>query len=524
MAILTENYQYIGRSGAVSCKAGWNYYILLYAKTAPRTDTGTHTVSVRMRLACTADATFYGFGTAGSVTVGGVSAISWNGSAIPGSDWSKSGPLTEDGVYYYRYTDLATGSAVVDTGWGSAKDISVSVSWGRVESVEPVPAWLPYYKTYAAGTLTVTLPAILGASSISSAEAAVLGETCRIRWTPVASDLSYRLQFSLGDWSHTTDRIYPNTASGYTYTGYRLPMEAAWQLTDSKTGTMGVTLYTYSESGTQLGSGSSGSFPVTVPESTGPTLSITGVSPVSGLPAPFDGLFIKGKSRVRATAEASGQYGASIIGCRFSVEGKTYSSGGTSDYLTTAGTVIVRAEATDSRGYTRGTAVSISVLDYAAPTVAVSCCARADDSGALSDSGTRLRVTAAGSVASLGGRNSGQLWFQWKPATAPDSGFSQKTVLSGAAFDGLIPGLTFQKQTSYVVRIGVTDTLGETATAAFTVMTERICWHRGEDFLSLGMYAQNGGLECAWPARFYGQVYIGDETLQSYIQKLVTGG
>ena len=52
---------------------------------------------------------------------------------------------------------------------------------------------------------------------------------------------------------------------------------------------------------------------------------------------------------------------------------------------------------------------------------------------------------------------------------------------------------------------------------------EAICAHRGRDFLALGMYSRQGGLECGWPARFYGQVYVGDQTLEQYIRSIIGG-
>ena len=119
MAVLTGDYQYIGRSSAVSCSAGWNYYILLYAKTSGNISTGKHTVTVLMRLACTSDSSFYGYRTDGSVTVAGTNAIAWSNAQKPAAAWG--GALTVGGVYYYHYVDLGEGSVEVNTGWGAAK-------------------------------------------------------------------------------------------------------------------------------------------------------------------------------------------------------------------------------------------------------------------------------------------------------------------------------------------------------------------------------------------------------------------
>ena len=94
----------------------------------------------------------------------------------------------------------------------------------------------------------------------------------------------------------------------------------------------------------------------------------------------------------------------------------------------------------------------------------------------------------------------------------------------GASFDGLLPGAVSDPQSSYTLCLGITDGVGQSASVTCTVLTEKIYWHRGSDFLALGMYTQHGGLECGWPARFYGDVFIGDVPLRAYIQNLITGG
>lgn len=527
MATLTGNYQYIGRTNAVSCAAGWNYYILLYAKTSGSITTGKHTVTTLMRLACTSDSTFYGYRTDGYVKIAGTNAISWANDQRPAAAWG--GSLTVGGVYYHRHIDLGEGSVEVNTGWGAAKDITISASWGRVESVTTVPTWLPYYKTYATANITVTLPMIAGASTISAAGNVTLGNACSVRWTPIATSLRYKLRFSLGNWSYTTGVINPGTTAAYTYTGYAIPLDVANQIPNSPTGTMTATLYTYSDSGgtAQLGSADSETFTVTVPDnaSTKPTVAFSALTPVSSLGSPFDGLYIKGKSKIKVTLSASGRYGATIKESSFTVNGKSYASGATSDYLSGTGTLTVKATVKDSRGFINTSSTRITVYDYAKPTIQVSVCARSDATGNLSDAGTSLKIAAQRSFSSVGENNSCRMWYQWKLATAADSAFSsQVTLTNNASYSGVITNVVFNNQASYVIRIGVTDGVGETATATFTILTEKIYWHRGNDFLALGIYSQNGGFECGWPARFYDQVYIGDVTLENYIKNLISGG
>lgn len=122
------------------------------------------------------------------------------------------------------------------------------------------------------------LTTIQRASNITSASNRTLGSACSVTWTPLATNFTYKLNFSLGGWSHTTGVIKPNTTEPYTYTNYTLPLEVASWLPNSSTGTMKVTLATYSDkNGTvQVDSDSSKTFTITVPNnaSTQPTVSM----------------------------------------------------------------------------------------------------------------------------------------------------------------------------------------------------------------------------------------------------------
>ena len=115
MPTLNGSYQYIGRSSAVKAYVDdYYYYILLYAKTSGSTATGKHTVSIKMRLACNVNSTFYGYRTTAYARVDGNNAISWSEERVPNTAWG-SGSITEGGVTYKRYIDLREGSVDIDT-------------------------------------------------------------------------------------------------------------------------------------------------------------------------------------------------------------------------------------------------------------------------------------------------------------------------------------------------------------------------------------------------------------------------
>ena len=156
---LTNKYQYIGRSTGVKATGqDYYFYILLYAKTVGNQDTGKHTVSVKMRLACTVSSTFYDWLTSGKVTVAGKQAIGWTSATNPGEAWSGYS-LTAGGVHYPRYTDLGEGTVEVDTGY-AAKTIRITANWQRLSLGDATaPSWLPSM-TEAKYAADIVLPKI----------------------------------------------------------------------------------------------------------------------------------------------------------------------------------------------------------------------------------------------------------------------------------------------------------------------------------------------------------------------------
>lgn len=242
----------------------------------------------------------------------------------------------------------------------------------------------------------------LGSSTITSALNVVLGNPCNITWTPLNSSFRFKLKFSLGSWSYTTDYISPNTTDPYPYSDYTIPLAVANQLPNSVSGTMTVTLTTYNGS-TAIGSASSATFTVAVPPTVVPTIS--SVTLAEGTASGF-GLYVKTLSTVKATVAASGASSSTIAGIMVTVAGKTYtanSSGvATSDILQTTGSVSVVTTVTDSRGRTATDTKTITVYNYFQPTGNISITRSGVD-------GTTVTTVVTGSIASVNNQNAKQV-------------------------------------------------------------------------------------------------------------------
>lgn len=355
----------------------------------------------------------------------------------------------------------------------------------------------------------VTLGTIPRASTITSALNKYLDTACEVKWTPMAKAFRYKLKFSLGNWSYTTGAIHPDTTSAYTYSGYTLPLAVANQLPSAKTGTMTATLYTYSDSGatTQVGSASSKTFTVTVPDNTSTKPSVTmALTAVNSLGSSFSGLYIQGKSRVKATLSGSGKYSATIASYGLTILGKGYASPYQSEILSSSGTVSVYGRAKDSRGYTTEVSQNITVIPYSKPKLIPGSgnnsivCARCDSSGNLSESGTYLKIKAGRSYSKVmsGSTQKNFCLLRYRYKTASASSFSSYiTLLSKATtttdyVDVTLGSVVTSVTTSYIVEISVIDDVGESVAVTFNVPTDSVTFHLGEsvDGAAFGKYAE----------------------------------
>lgn len=383
----------------------------------------------------------------------------------------------------------------------------------------------------SSGSGTAEMDTVPRASTITSAANTTLGNYCNVKWTPMSKTFRYRLKFSLGDWTRESSIIYPGSTGVYTYRAIML-LEIAEQIPNDTEGTMTVTLYTYSDSDAknQVGSADTETFKVTVPnnDSTRPDVSMNLV-PVSNLSDLFSGLYIQGKSKVKATFAGKGKYEATIKSYSMNVEGEVYNSADdfTSDYLAQYGTVTVKGTATDSRGYSSTVYIDINVIAYSKPKILAATdeegiiCARCDKDGNETDSGTYLKIKARRSYSKCVDADGVQRNFcliryryktedgaysSWKSLLAKDS-ISSNTINSGALLSG-----SLDAKTTYIMQIGVIDDIGSTASTIIPVLTESVYMHRAKNSMGLGKYVEEDDLlDVAWNARFRKELRLGDE-------------
>ena len=385
---------------------------------------------------------------------------------------------TDYRIELYNGTVVASGTKTLEHESDGTRKFTVSIK-GAIYT----------YTTFYSGSDEFTLDTIARASTITSVSNVTLGNACSIKWTPGSASFYYKLAFKCGDFTKTITGIAPKTTAAYTYTGYKLPI---YGLAQEITGnppvaimTVWLTTHTAASCTTDnmIGSASVKTCKLTVPENsdTKPTITMD-LAPQSAL-----GLYIKGKSKVRASFEGSGMYGATIESYSLTVDGTKYASPWTSGYLNKAGKMNVIGTVTDSRGFSNSLAREITVIDYSDPVLlpasgqAAVICARCDAQGNLTTAGTSLRIIAKRGFSKVisNGEQKNFCAIRYRIATegasfSGDTGWV--TILAREADSDevavTITDVVLSTETAYTVQVGLIDDLGSSVAIQYAIPTD----------------------------------------------------
>lgn len=359
-------------------------------------------------------------------------------------------------------------------------------------------------------SVSIIVPGEL-ATDIASASDVTLGYNCYVKWTPFSAAFRYKLKFKLGGWEGRTDVIKPNQTTEYTYTGYKMPLEVANEITSAPTGTMEVGLYTYLDDNctVQVGSEAVTRFIVTVPdnESTKPSINRFDLYPETSL-ADFVSVYLQGYSKVKAESSATGKYGATIVSKSISVEGKSYDNVGDeflSAYLATSGDSEVTLTLTDSRGYKSSTKKTIRIIPYAKPRIVPMSnetgivCVRCDENGKASEQGKYILIKARRSYSPCNSNgtqlNKCILGYRYKTLAAKSYGTENVLLNSSDSADEItvVRNLNLLSTESYAVQIFVRDTVGNETYVRFDIATEDVYIHKAgsKGSIGFGEYVQD---------------------------------
>lgn len=232
-----------------------------------------------------------------------------------------------------------------------------------------------------------------------------------------------------------------------------------------------LTTYTDSSCTTQTGLTDTRTFTVTADASMKPTLlagciTLAPYNTGTGVAALTSPGYVKGFSKVQAVFDENyitHASGASTDTYSITVQSTTTSDSPpnttivSSNTLTLAETLTVTYRVTDSRGRFTESTQTITVNDYIAPSVSA-VVKRTDSGGTEDEGGTYMTVTPTATYAGLAD-NAVTLTLHCKPAGG--SYVSYGTITDGATT--LFGNNTLSPDTSYIVKVTVTDTVGSSS-------------------------------------------------------------
>lgn len=475
---------------------------------------------------------------------------------------------TQTGESYNAYTRTAYYWISINGGTEEKYSVSYTLPKGTTQTILNKTITVPH-KSDGSGTVTVrtemdtrisagvvkktatcTLTTIPRASSIDSLSCATSYFTGKLtyKYTPKSSAFYNRCNISLNlNGTHAavkTINLGKKSAAQQTaaVTLSASELETIYKKLPSATeGVLRFTLRTYSDSGysKQIGDAPYKEVTLSIPNdsTTQAAVSMT-LAPVGSLPSAFSGLYVQGKTKVKATLSAEGKHGATIKSYSMKVDGATYDSGDnyTSEYLTKTGSFTVYGYAKDSREYTGSTSKPITVIGYAKPKILDVVAARCDADGNLSDNGTYLKIIATRSYSPVksGGvqKNFCQIRYRYKLASA--SSYSDWTTIlaknsltSDQVETGALLGGVLAVTSTYHVQVQAIDDIGEYAETEIAVPTDIVHNHKTKNGWGFGKYCEGENLlDCAWDAHFHGEVRIGETgmTLRDYILAVISEG
>lgn len=352
------------------------------------------------------------------------------------------------------------------------------------------------YLQWSSVTMTVTYTEGVSSPTVSSSSVN-LGSAVTITTNRLTPSATHTLSYAFGS---TTGTIATDVGASTSWTP---SLSLAAQIPNATSGLCTIYCTTY-VGGVQTGY-STVSLTLNVPSTVVPTISsVTASEATAGIASQFC-VYVRTRSKLSVAISAAGVHGSTISSYRTSLDNVTYTTSSfTSNTLNTAGTVTMTVTVADSRGRTASTTRSITVTDYSPPSLTKFTSERCNSTGStVQVDGTKVRVSLAGSVSSVGGKNTiscivyyklstATVWTQAATVTASNYAVSSTNLLLNATFDVL---------KSYDLKVRLTDYFYYVEQSV-SIGTKQVLmdFFRNGNGIAFGKVAENAErVEFGWP-------------------------
>ena len=366
--------------------------------------------------------------------------------------------------------------------------------------------------TYISGgsvSAVVSLPTIARLSRLSCPQSAALGSTVSLGIAAEDAAYRHRLQLTLG-----SKQLEQAVEAGQSSVSLAVPLQFAEAIPAATQAQATLQLYTYSEQ-TLLGS-TEAALTLTVPENVVPTAGTLTLTRIDGEVPSELGIYVQGKSRVRAALEgAQGALGSTIAA--YGLEG-----GGSSvrsqqmetPLLSQAGALIFSGSVRDSRGRSSAAlSETIFVHPWETPRLTEVELSRCTADGAADENGTFLKVRFAQQFSACDGHNSAQVKLKYR-ALGTEAWSTSAALAAGQ--DNLLSG--FAISSTYELSLEITDAFTSGCYESLLQTAERIVNIRADgQGLALGKMSEKQGLEVEWPVYLQELPQVQGKPLLDYI-------
>lgn len=353
-----------------------------------------------------------------------------------------------------------------------------------------------YFK-WTAASITITYQE--AASQPSADATAELGKSLTIYTNRQSSEATHTIRYA---YASTSGTIGENVGDSVTWLLFTTMAEQFPTLESCP-----CTIYCDTYIGGQLIATKSCTVTLVLPDSYIPAISaVTCAEATMGIADAF-GAYVRTRSKLSVSIEATGSVGSSIATYRATLCGSTYSARTfTTGTLNTAGDNVLTVTVTDARGRTATQIQTISVLDYSPPKLTAFSAERCNADGSETQmDGANVRITAAATVSDVNGKNSMSAVVYFRLA-GTDTWETALTLEPDAYSVGEINRLltqTFDTLRSYELKLRVTDAFYYVEQMA-EVGTKQVIidlYHDGTG-IAFGKVAETPGVaDFGWPLK-----------------------
>lgn len=430
--------------------------------------------------------------------VDNTSTISWSVVAAGGATSGYYNTVRERYVTVYGVTKSASDAQVTYNGTTpfSGTTVIKHDSNGKASFSASCGGAFEYGGSYnSTGSGSWELPTIQRATTPVLANTTItMGSAINITLTPANSTFKHKLRYDFGSVSGSADGFSIGaefTAQGNTTITFTPPTSLGGQIPNAMSGTGKITCYTYTSSGSHIGT-TTVNITLNVPSYT-PT--ITGIT-LTGNNL-LSSAYVKGKSSVTVNATIGTSYGAKTKSITTVIDGKSYSGLPFTTNVLSNGSKTAKITFVDTRDKSVTVESSaITVYDYSIPNITDFTLARQSD-------GTTVIATVKGSISAINNKNAKTIKVTLNGVTNTITS-SAYTINATTTFTNVSTDQTFTAKAIFTDSYTTVERAATLPTVAVTMD-----FYKDGNGIAMGKVAESGNLlDVAWNTKLGGTLNV----------------